>query len=283
MMKRVLVSLVMLMMICMNFAQDFAEEIPDNDLQSQLEALSGDAAEAYVSPLTSPFGANMNSGWFQQAPRSKNLALNISMKIVVMGTNFHDDEKTFSTYGSFRFTPSQAENIVQASGYDPSHPLYDELVQEVISHDYSVGIEGPTIIGKDDDYMRVTFGGDTLTVVNPVTQQEEKYYVDEETVQLPVHGLLDNVGTLPQFAPQLSLGTIMGTMFVVRWLPNVNINDEIGELTYWGCRRSAQPDRVDERFRRFRDPDRCVPELLLSAARSGQRHEDAGVRGRTEH
>ncbi len=233
-MKKLLVSLVLMMTMLVLMAQDITDELPNDDLESQLEMLSGDAAKSYVSPLTSPFGANMNSGWFQQAPRSKSLALNISMKIVVMGTNFQDDQKSFATTGSFRFTRSQAESIVGNSGYDSTHPLYEELVQEVMSHDYTVGIEGPTIIGDKDDNIDIFFGGDTLTVVNPVTQLEEEYYVEEETIGLPVHGILEDFSMLPQFAPQLSLGTIMGTMVVVRFLPNVNINEEIGELTYWG-------------------------------------------------
>ncbi len=233
-MKKILILLVFVLALNIFYAQDIIDDIPDNDLESQLEALTGDAAKEYVSPITSPFGANMNSGWFQMAPRSKNLGLNISMKIVVMGTNFKDSEKSFDTTGKFRFTRSQAESIVNNGGYDDTHPLYNELVEEVMAHEYTVGIKGPTIIGSEDDNIQVHFGGDTLTVINPSTQLEEEYYVDEESVELPVHGLLDNLNMIPHFAPQLTLGTIMGTVFVVRWLPNVNINEEIGELTYWG-------------------------------------------------
>ena len=190
--------------------------------------LSGDAAKEYVSPIASPFGANMNSGWFQQAPQSKTLGLNISMKIVVMGTNFRDSEKSFDVHGKFRFTRSQAEKIVQDSGYDETHPYYNEIVKAVYEKDFNVGLRGPTIIGSEDDNIEV-YGLDDSIVV-----EGQSYDVQEESIELPVHGLLEDLSMLPHFAPQLTLGTVMGTIFVFRWLPNMNINEEIGELNYWG-------------------------------------------------
>lgn len=34
--------------------------------------------------------------------------------------------------------------------------------------------------------------------------------------------------------PQLSIGTIFGTSFAFRYLPNIELNDEIGKLEYFG-------------------------------------------------
>jgi hypothetical protein len=49
-----------------------------------------------------------------------------------------------------------------------------------------------------------------------------------------VGGLLDGVTLVPLAAPQLSLGTIVGTQFTFRYLPEVEIDSKIGKFKYFG-------------------------------------------------
>jgi len=73
--------------------------------------------------------------------------------------------------------------------------------------------------------FNVTVSGQNGTV--PVT-------LPSTSVPIPVTGLLDNVTVVPLAAPQLSIGTFVGTQFTFRYLPSVKINSDIGEFKYFG-------------------------------------------------
>ncbi|MDP3682620.1 MAG: hypothetical protein Q8S01_01690, partial [Ignavibacteria bacterium] len=53
------------------FAFIFSGVGKSQTLQETLSNLSNDAAQAYVSPIISGFGANLNSGWVHKSPSSK--------------------------------------------------------------------------------------------------------------------------------------------------------------------------------------------------------------------
>ena len=79
-----------------------------DNLQKTLSDLSSDAAKAYVAPVVSGFGANLNSGWVHRIVPAHKYSLDIELTFVGMGTFFNDNNKTLSTSGIFRFNTDQA-------------------------------------------------------------------------------------------------------------------------------------------------------------------------------
>ncbi|MFZ0390980.1 MAG: DUF6588 family protein, partial [Calditrichia bacterium] len=108
--------------------------------------------------------------------------------------------------------------------------MEDELVEQLTSQYSEVTISGATVIGSLEDYIKVRFPGGTYLVNG---QQIE---VAESTVELPVAGFKDlsNLTLLPLASPQFSLGTVMGTRTVFRFLPSMEVNKDLGKFSYFG-------------------------------------------------
>jgi hypothetical protein len=194
-------------------------------LEETVAKLSTVAAQKYVEPAITAFGSNLNSGWINQVPQAKTLDFDLNIKIVGMGTFLNDKAKTFSTAGMFRFTSSQADNILANSGITSSHPAYASAKQELLSKEWSVNFSGPTIIGKENDHLKIVFPGGT---VSGVTLNQYTETVDE------VKGLLDELPILPMACPQVTIGTVMGTSVSVRYFPSVELDKKLGKLTFGG-------------------------------------------------
>jgi hypothetical protein len=101
-----------------------------------------------------------------------------------------------------------------------------------------VGISGPTIIGSNKDSVKVGFQGRNFTFTDPQGGQHS-VLVPSNNIGLPVTGLLGDKKILgknmvPLGAPQLSIGTLFGTQFTFRYLPQYQISSEIGKTKYFG-------------------------------------------------
>lgn len=207
------------------FTLIFAASISySQDLEETLSHITGDASKAYVDPVISAFGANLNSGWVHKTPQAKIFGVDIEIGVVAMGSFFSDDDKTFSSSGTFRFNEEQARYIVENSGYNPDSPQGQVLVDSIRYNDYTVGIFGPTIVGNENDSVRVHFRGANIS----------GNVVDSATVVTPVYGFLDDLSILPMGAPQITLGTVYGTSIAFRFLPSIKINDDLGKFSYFG-------------------------------------------------
>jgi hypothetical protein len=216
------------------------------DLQGSLEKLSSDAAKKYVGPVVTGFGSDLNAGWFHRAPRAVAFGFDLEFGVVAMGTLFSDANKNFSTSGIFQFDSSQAayftENINDPS-YNSLPPAQKEqarqqIINQIRGKDFNVGISGPTIIGSSEDSMKVAFQGGQFVFTDPLGGQHT-VTVPSDNLALPVTGLLGDKKILgknlvPLAAPQLTIGTIFGTQFTFRYLPQVKISDEIGKTKYFG-------------------------------------------------
>ncbi len=197
------------------------------DLEETLTRLSADAASAYVKPIASGFGADLNSGWVTRVPEATKFSFNISFGVVAMGTFFGDPDRTFSSEGTFRFNQTQANQLIPASVTNPA--TRQQLINIITNSDIDVGLNGPTIVGSKTDNVKIEFKGGTYTANN-------------ETVNLPaqeveltgVGGILEDLPLLPLAAPQLSVGTVYGTELAIRFLPSIKINDDLGEFSYFG-------------------------------------------------
>ncbi len=221
-MRSVLAAIIIFIFGSTLIAQDNGD-----DLEQTLSNLSSDAVKAYVAPAVSSFGSNLNSGWVSKFPSATKFSLNFDLKIVAMGSFIASSEKNFSTSGTFRFTEQQAEEILNNSGYYFPDPRYVVAKNEILSRDWEVNISGPTIIGSENERVKVHFPGDEDLGL-------ENYELTIEEVK----GLLDNWKIFPSAALQLTVGTFAGTNVAFRYLPDISkaagFNDELGKFTFWG-------------------------------------------------
>ena len=174
--------------------------------------LTGTAGEAYVAPIISAFGSNLNSGWVHRSPSSKVFGVDIEVGVVAMATMFGDNNKTFSTNGTFRFSQAQAREMIDASTSDPkllflTSGQKDELANLVAQQDFTVGAN--------------------------ISYNSQTYKVDPKAIATGAKGFLDDAPALPLVAPQFSIGTVYGTMATFRFLPSVEVGD-LGKFSYFG-------------------------------------------------
>lgn len=224
----------------------FAQEEENNEFEETLMQLSASAATEYIRPFVSTFGANLNSGWYVTGPKATKFALSLEVGLVGVGTFIPDDpaSRSFSVDGSFRFTQSQARDIVTNTlGLPPLLPAdEDELVTTISTQDFSVNIAGATIFGVSDDYIQISYGGGDITFTPPSTGIPTTVTIDPHIISLPIGGFgeyLESIQVLPSVAPQGSVGTILGTKAVFRWLPEIAIpgfklTDELGTIKWFG-------------------------------------------------
>jgi len=193
------------------------------DLNETLQKLSGDAAKAYLAPVTNGFGANLNTGWATRSPKAKIWGVDIQFGLVAMGAFMGDNSKTFNAQGTFRFSRAQAEQIAS----DVPSNVREQVVQDIMSKDQTINFSGPTAVGSKNDKIKISFPGGTYNY-------NGTEYNGLSDVELPVGGLLDNLSVIPLTAPQLTLGTVYGTQLSFRFLPDIQLNEEIGKLSYFG-------------------------------------------------
>lgn len=198
----------------------FSNAFAQDDLNTTLSKLTQDAAGHYVAPIVSAFGADLNSGWLTFVPKPKLFGVDINLKLVVMGTLFQDANKTFSTSAKFRFSSNEADILV--SSLDPS--VRSQVKNQILSQDFVVGIDGPTIIGSKDNQIVVHFQGATINGQNIASQD----------VPTDITGVLGDIPILPLVAPQLTIGTVYGSSLSIRYLPSIQINSDLGDFNYFG-------------------------------------------------
>ncbi len=195
-----------------------------NDLHETLSKLTQDAAGQYVAPLISGFGADMNSAWVSSVPKPEILSIEINFRIVAMGAFFSNANKTLNSNADFRFNRSDAEVLTQ--NVDPA--VRQSVIDQILSRDFNVGIQGPTAIGGHDKYITVDFQGATFNVNGTEVPVEAQHYKTD------INGALGNLPAMPLAAPQLTVGTVFGSMIALRYLPPVKINSDLGDLKYFG-------------------------------------------------
>ncbi|HTX19239.1 MAG TPA: DUF6588 family protein [Bacteroidota bacterium] len=248
-MKRILLLAVCIALVA-------ATSVQAGSLDSTLTKLAGDAARGYVGPIVSGFGSDLNGGWFHKAPASKMFGFDLEFGLVAMGTTFSTSAKTFATQSSgFQVDNGIAKQLVplslipttatingstQTLSTSQRQSIQSQIISQLTGSTFSVGISGPTIIGSKSDSVKINFSkfSKTFNVTNIDGKQGANasipLTVPATSAATPVTGILDNVNIVPLAAPQLSLGTFVGTQFTFRYLPSVKINSDIGEFKYFG-------------------------------------------------
>jgi hypothetical protein len=219
-----------------------------DDLKEFLEGLSMDAASKYVAPIVSAFGSNLNGGWFHKAPSAKIFGLNIEVGLVGMATFYPEDPEylSFETMGDFQFSASQASDLVTGISLDPALEAYrtqieNDLIDAITGREIHVGISGATVIGDPEDYIEIEYGGEDIVIDNPLygapgEPQTISLAVPSDVITLPIGGFepISKLSFLPLAAPQLSVGTILGTRATFRYLPSITIDEDLGAFKYFG-------------------------------------------------
>ncbi len=195
-------------------------------IEETLSYLSSDAATEYSQPAITAFGSNMSSGWFTGLPPTSTVGFHARLRFVGVGSLFTDDVRRFSTTGQFQYTSQQADDILIASGLEPSTiPNYDAIKNELLNQVWDVRIGGPTITGSANEVVTVEFPGTIIqgVVINP--------YLAELN---DVNGFLNNSDMLTTPAIQLDLSGFVGTGISVRYFSGVNIGN-LGKINVWGA------------------------------------------------
>lgn len=219
---------------------------PAQDLQTTLNQLAGDAVLGYVDPISQGFLTNLNGGLFHKAPQTKLFGFDLEVGVAVMATPLGNLDKEFSGSGKFRFNQSQADDIA-ASAIPTTETFYAEkraaMSQAIQGTDFTVTISGPTVVGKAFDpadptsEVKVDVNGNVTISYTPVAGGPT--FTESRTISQTVRTGLGGVGDLgsaaylPFFAPQVSLGTVVGTQFTLRYVPKITIQD-VGDLSWTG-------------------------------------------------
>lgn len=195
-------------------------------LAETLGSLSSTAGAAYVAPVISAFGSNLNSGWFSKAPEAKKLGLDFNLRIIGVGTFFSDDQKVLNASGQFSFNDEQLGLLIENSaGLTPGTPQYAALKNYMEdNNDWDVNFSGPTIIGDGDTPLHITFPGQVINGEN---------FAEYDLIMDDVKGYLDELPALPSVAAQIDIGTFMGTQVSFRWFPEMDVQD-LGKFKFFG-------------------------------------------------
>jgi hypothetical protein len=207
-------------------------------VQTSLQRLIETGARGYIEPLTAGFTTNINGGWFHEAPPARTASLMIELGAVAMFAGVPVNQ-TFSVASDYTLTTDQAATILsRTNGYNTlPQSAQTDILRSVVSRSLPVEISGPTVIGSKNDNVRIgitanqaqrtfstTVAGRSVSVVLPAS----------ESIALDVRGLLDTrdyfLNSVPFAAPQLTIGTIMGTRGVIRYVPNVSNWVGLGKL-----------------------------------------------------
>jgi len=215
-----------LITLCFSFVIIFLPvRVNGQSISETLSHLSSDAATKYVEPGVTSFGANMTGGWFSGAPSSTIAGLHVKLRIIAVGSFFSNEQRHFSSEGRFRYNSSQVDEILEESGFTPSNtPEYEQIKNALLSQEWTVKFDGPTIIGGSNDFLYVEFPGYNYNgqIIGSFNQTVTE-----------VNGFLDGISFLPNPAIQLDVGTVAGTDFSLRFFPEIDFKD-LGKTYLWG-------------------------------------------------
>lgn len=201
----------------------------DQGLEETMGKLAQDAARAYISPIVSGFGADMNSGWFHRAPWATMFGFDLEFGVIAMGAVMEDSHRRFTSSGSFRFNYDQANDLAaQAANQSGIPQSQADIRTAILAEEFGVNFSGPTIVGSKSDSLQLIFPGRTINV------NGSTYLLGARNFTLPVTGLLEEAALVPFLAPQLTIGTFLGTQLTFRYFPEVAIDEKIGKFKFTG-------------------------------------------------
>lgn len=218
---------------CILFISFVGSAFPQDDLKETLSKLTQNAAAQYVQPLVSGFGADMNSGWISSVPKPVIFGVDINFRIVAMGAFFDNANKSLNSNANFRFNRNEAELLTQDITDENTR---QQVINQILDREFNVGIKGPTVVGKKDDYISVIFQGATFDINGSQVEVGAKEFKTD------INGALEELPLMPLAAPQLTVGTVLGSKLSIRYLPPVELNSNLGKLNYFGIGIMHNPE-----------------------------------------
>ena len=260
-MKRILTSFPQWMAIVTLAAFLFAVASPasaqdeEGEIEESLKQLTEKAANGYFEPVVTPIGINLNGGWFHKAPPAKMFGLDLELGVVGMVTFLPEDvDRTFSiTDENFKFSLSQADLLTSFIFSDPLYAglpadvqsaIQQEVINQITGQEFTIGISGATIVGLETDTIKIDFSEATFDV--DVAGYTGQVTVPTQQLDLGFGGLsfLADMSSVPLAAPQLSVGTVLGTRATIRYIPTIDLStipgaslfldEDFGKISYFG-------------------------------------------------
>jgi hypothetical protein len=215
-----------LITLCFSFVIIFFPvRVNGQSISETLSNLSSEAATKYVEPGITTFGANMTGGWFSGAPSPTLFGLHIQARFVAVGSFFSNEQRQFSSEGTFRYNAEQVEGLLAEAGIYPTrNPEYEQLLNELTSQEWVIMFDGPTILGGSNNHLHIEFPG--------YEYEGATIGAFEQTIP-EVNGFLGDLSFLPNPAIQLNVGTIAGTNLSARYFPEMTFED-LGKTYLWG-------------------------------------------------
>lgn len=224
-MKKILLFLgVILLNGMLNFI--YSQNEP-RTVEEKLTKLVQEAAKAYVSPIVSGFGSNMNTGWVRRAAASNSLlkpfSIDIEANFVFMSSYYQTKHKTFSVLDNIKFTD---DNLLDQLVVNVPPAAQNDVKNYIKNNGLRVTIYGPTVVGAEEP-IKIKYEGGQVNVNN---QSYNLAPIEREIIRKGG----TNLPFIPLAALQVNAGTVFGTQFAFRMLPAVEISKDFGKFEYYG-------------------------------------------------
>ncbi|MFC1492907.1 DUF6588 family protein [candidate division KSB1 bacterium] len=223
--------LVLALLIAMPVGSIFAQS-DDKGLEETLGDLAESAGKLFVAPVVNGFGVNINGGWFHKSPKAVRRSFDIEFGIVGMGTFFKDADETFSVSTSTTISRETAIDYLDENNVTDT-AIRNALLEDLLGRNITVTMYGPTAIGSSDNNIRIVIPSQTIDPGGGLPIQN----LDGQTIELEDVtglGITETFSFMPTGTPQFSFGTLWGTNATFRFIPSMEIDDEIGKISYFG-------------------------------------------------
>jgi len=200
-------------------------------MESAIAKMGKAGAEAYMAPILSGIGSNLNAGWYHKTPPAVKHQFHVNAGIVSMGTVLNGD-KTMDVSGSMRLDTSISRILVNKPSIDST--VRDSLKRRLSQREFDVKFKGPTIIGSEAEEVQIIFEGRYVQTGLSGTPNDSVFVPSDTVAIANLMGLLDGLSSLSLFMPQITVGTLYGTNVTLRWLPVYETLEEIGAINVFG-------------------------------------------------
>ena len=215
-------KIVFIVALCFTLGANTNTYAQDESLNELLSEIGPIYAKSYLQPMVDALGANLNSGLFNtaQVGGGELFGLNVSLGIRASAVPIIDRWKTFDlTYRG------ELTTTVSIDGSNTEQTVIVPITFNVT--------DAPTVFG--DDVAPFATGVADTTILVEILGVLRQFHINEsESIEtIPGSGITENLNIIPFALPQLTVGTVLGTEFSVRWLPKIAIPD-IGSLNVLG-------------------------------------------------
>lgn len=164
-------------------------------LTQKLEEFGKENGKSYIKPWVTSFGTSLNTGLYQSAKVLPPFLFGVTLNSMLAFVP--DEDKTFTAY-----SPTLEYN-------GTTYELYNEAE-----------LETATVFGDK---------GATFTINDALPDEIDMSGLD---LKLPNGG---NLSAVPLLVPQVQVGLPAGNEVLLRIFPKVEINQDLGEISFWGA------------------------------------------------